>query len=210
MKYFSDSNSYTLTFTCISSRPPNIRFEVGNLKSQLRQNPKSPSLPLELGCPPWLWHQPSSHPRVVLWLELSDHLSSGPETDREEEEKGERSLHSACPVHCFSAPGYCWQGRGNVTLHVKHMKVCGEFGEDRGEEGNSVEVCISVPLCRGWWRFLKAFLLQSWWHLRRLPSSHPARRWLRFPGNRGAAVDFQPSAKCFGSIRAVLARYLHE
>lgn len=149
MKYFSDSNSYTLTFTCISSRPPNIRFEVGNLKSQLWQNPKSPSLPLELGCPPWLWHQPSSHPRVVPWLVLGDHLPSGHETDSEEEEKGRWSLHSACPVHCFSAPGYCWQGRGDVTLHVKHMEVCGEFGKIGVRKGTLWRYAFLCPCAGG-------------------------------------------------------------
>lgn len=141
-----------------------------------------------LGYPPWLWLPPSSHGFIVLWLVFSDHLSRAPGTDREEEEKLKLGLHSACLICCFSAPGHCWQGRGEVILYFQHMDVCGEFGTN----GVRKKCCRGTHFCAPMqWVVMvsKAFLLQSWWLLRHLPSSHPARRWLRFPENWGAAVE---------------------
>lgn len=39
---------------------------------------------------------------IVLRLVFSDHLSSGPGTDREEKEMVKLDLHSACLICCFS------------------------------------------------------------------------------------------------------------
>ena len=36
-------------------------------------------------------------------------------------------LHAACLIRCYSAPGCCWRGSGEVKPRLQHVEVCGEF-----------------------------------------------------------------------------------